>query len=68
MPIELTEEQQRAIDAQLTRPAEAIDPSRQHRYVLLPVDEYHALLDERDQASLRSTSARNLSKRLQADE
>ena len=58
MAIELTNEQQRQIDAAADKPAEMIDPRGRRRYRLVPAEEYEALRDDRDQAALRQASLR----------
>src|SRR5262245_37472387 len=43
MNIELTQEQQRALDAQTEGPARVIDPRTQVAYVLVPAEEYERM-------------------------
>jgi hypothetical protein len=63
MPIELTEEQQRSLDAAEEVPAQVIDPRTRVAYVLIPAREYEAvreiLEDERQQRAIRKVAKRN---------
>lgn len=68
MPIELTAEQQRAMDdASKDQPMQVIDPRGRRRYILVPEDQYEAIEDDRDQAVMARAAARNLASRLRED-
>jgi PHD/YefM family antitoxin component YafN of YafNO toxin-antitoxin module len=68
MPIELTEQQQQALDALGTAPPQVIDPRTSNAYVLIPAAEYEAvreaLEDERRQRAIRAVALRNAADRL----
>ena len=63
MSIQLTEQQQQAIDAQAETPPCIIDPRNNTAYYLVPVPEYDAvrelLEDERQQKAIRDVGLRN---------
>lgn len=63
MPIELTEQQQRALDTLGETPAQVIDPRTTAAYVLVPVSDYEEfrewLDDERQQRAMRAVARRN---------
>jgi hypothetical protein len=63
MPIELTEQQQRSLDADGESPPKVVDPRTSTAYVLIPVSEYEAvceiLEDEREQRAIRKVALRN---------
>jgi PHD/YefM family antitoxin component YafN of YafNO toxin-antitoxin module len=63
MAIPLTEEQQRAIDSAVDTPPQVVDPRTRASYVLVPVEDYEtvreALLDEKQQKSIRAVALRN---------
>lgn len=69
MLLEMTTEEQRAVDADAGGTAELVDPRNGVRYTLVRADELDALRrDELDQAALRRAAARNLARRTAADE
>ena len=59
MTIQLTEEQQRAVDSEGAPFTQVVDPRTRAAYVLIPVDDYETvreiLLDERQQKSIRTS-------------
>jgi hypothetical protein len=61
--IQLTEQQQQALDSAEGIPPEVIDPRTNASYVLIPTTEYEAvreiLEDERRQAAIRAAALRN---------
>ena len=63
MNIELTDQQQRALDAYGSDPARLVDPRTNAAYVLLPVDVYESvreiLEDDKQQRAIRSVGLRN---------
>ena len=63
MTIQLTEQQQRALDSSDGTPPEVIDPRTNASYVLISTTEYETvreiLEDERRQAAIRATALRN---------
>jgi len=63
MPIELTEQQQRALDAAEGVPAKVVDPRTSAAYVLIPARDYEVvrevLEDERQQRAIRKVALRN---------
>ena len=70
MSIELTEPQQRALDAESGIP-QVIDPRTNAHYVLVPVDEFESLRktldDERQQQALRRVGLRNAIGRMEEE-
>jgi hypothetical protein len=63
----LTAEQLRELDQSRESPPQVVDPRDSRKYVLIPIDEYEAIQDTREQAALRRASLKNLSRRLSAD-
>ena len=63
MTIELTEQQQQALDAQPGKPPRFIDPRTNTSYFLLPATDYETvreiLEDERRQKAIRAVGLRN---------
>jgi hypothetical protein len=63
MSIELTEQQQQALDAQGEQPARVIDPRGNMAYYLVAAPEYEAvrelLEEERRQRAIRAVGLRN---------
>jgi hypothetical protein len=63
MPIELTEQQQRSLDAAGESPPKVVDPRTRTAYVLIPLSEYEAvreiLEDERERRAIRKVALRN---------
>jgi hypothetical protein len=63
MSIELTEQQQQALDAQAETPPRVIDPRRNVAYYLIPAQDYEAVRDlleeERQQKAIRAIGFRN---------
>ncbi len=63
MPIELTEQQQRSLDAAEELPPTVVDPRTKAAYVLIPAREYETvreiLEDERHQRAIRKVARRN---------
>lgn len=63
MSIRLTEQQQRALDETHGGPPRLVDPRSNEAYVLLPLEEYEAVLeiveDERRQRAIREVALRN---------
>jgi hypothetical protein len=63
MNIELTDQQQHALDAFGSDPARLVDPRTNATYVLLPVDVYESvreiLEDDKQQRAIRSVGLRN---------
>ena len=61
--IQLTEQQQRALDSSEGTPPKVIDPRTNTVYVLIPTTEYEMireiLEDERSRAATRATALRN---------
>ena len=68
MSIELTEHQQRALDALGEVPPRVVDPRTSATYVLAPVADYEAvrevLDDERRQGAIRAVALRNAAGRM----
>ena len=68
MSIELTPEQQRALDHQGRSPQRVIDPRKRTAYVLVPESEYHAMREllevERREKSVHAVALRNAADRL----
>ncbi len=63
MPIELTEQQQRSLDAAEESPPKVVDPRTRTAYVLIPAREYEVvreiLEDEQCQRAIRKVALRN---------
>jgi hypothetical protein len=63
MPIELTEQQQRTLDAAGGLPPTVIDPRTDAAYVLIPAGDYEAvrevLDDQRQQRAIHRVALRN---------
>jgi PHD/YefM family antitoxin component YafN of YafNO toxin-antitoxin module len=68
MPIELTEQQQRTLDAAGEVPPRVVDPRTSEAYVLIPVGEYEAvreaLEEERQERAIRKVGLRNAAGRM----
>jgi hypothetical protein len=68
MPIELTEQQQRALDTLGEAPAQVVDPRTNAVYVLIPASEYgtfrEVLEDEQEQRAIRAVALRNSARRM----
>jgi hypothetical protein len=68
MPIELTEQQQRALDTLGEAPAQVVDPRTSAVYVLIPASDYETfrelLEDERQQRAVRAVALRNAARRV----
>ena len=71
MPIRLTDQQQRVLDATDGEPAQVVDPRTNAAYVLIPLDEYESVRevveDERRQAAIRKVGLRNAGHRVDED-
>jgi hypothetical protein len=71
MGIELTEEQQRALDARPGHPTRVIDPRSNAAYYLVPAADYEAvrelLADEQRQHAIRAVGLRNAVGRMEAE-
>ena len=71
MSIELTDQQQHAVDALGEEPARLVDPRTNAAYVLLPAEIYESvreiLDDEKQQKALRSVGLRNAIGRMNED-
>jgi len=67
MPIQLTEQQQKALDSAAELP-QIVDPRTNAAYVLIPLTEYEAVReiveDERRQRAVRAVGLRNAGRRL----
>lgn len=63
MTIQLTEQQQQALDATETAPPQFVDPRTNAAYVLIPAAEYETvreiLEDERRQRAIHTVALRN---------
>lgn len=63
MSIELTEQQQQALDSLQEKPPQVIDPRTNAAYVLLPVEDYERvreiLEEERRQKAIHAVALRN---------
>jgi hypothetical protein len=63
MPIELTEQQQQALETLGEAPPRVVNPRTSTAYVLVPEDDYkavrEALEDERRQRAIRAVGRRN---------
>ena len=71
MSIELTEQQQQALDARVETPPRVIDPRSNSAYYLVPVPDYDAirelLEEERRQKAIRAVGLRNAVGRMEAE-
>jgi hypothetical protein len=69
MTIQLTEEQQQAIDSAGATPPQVVDPRTNAAYILIPADDYETVReiieDERRQKAIRRVALRNAVGRLQ---
>jgi hypothetical protein len=69
MTIQLTEEQQQAIDSAGATPPQVVDPRTSAAYVLVPVEDYETvrevLGEERRQKPIRKVALRNTAGRIQ---
>ena len=67
MAIQLTEQQQRALDSTDAEPPQVVDPRTDAAYVLIPLTEYEAVReiveDERRQKAIREVALRNAGQR-----
>jgi hypothetical protein len=67
MAIQLTEQQQRALDSTDAQPPQVVDPRTDAAYVLIPLTEYEAVSeiveDERRQKAIREVALRNAGRR-----
>ncbi len=72
MNIELTEQQQQAIDAQGQGSLRVVDPRTNTAYVLVPAEDYESLREEledkRLQRAIRAAGMRNAGRRLKEDQ
>ena len=68
MTIQLTEQQQQALDAQSSEAPRVIDPRTNTAYILIPETDYatvrEALEDERHQQAIRAVALRNTAGRM----
>ena len=68
MSIELTEQQQHALDTQTETPPRVIDPRSNAAYYLVPATDYETirelLEEERQQRAIRATGLRNAAGRM----
>jgi len=66
MAIQLTGQQQRALDDE-TEPPQVVDPRTNEAYVLIPLTEYEAIReiveDEKRQRAIRAVALRNAGRR-----
>jgi hypothetical protein len=71
MPIELTEQQQRTLDAAQEVPLTVVDPRTNAAYVLIPAGDYEAvrevLEDDRQQRAIRRVALKNAIGRMDAE-
>lgn len=71
MTIQLTEQQQRALDSAEGQPPQVIDPRTNAEYVLIPASEYGTVReiveDERRQSGIREFAFRTAARRLAED-
>ena len=71
MPIELTEQQQRTLDAPGEIPLRVVDPRTSAAYVLVPIGDYEIMReildDERRQRAIRRVALRNAIGRMDAE-
>jgi hypothetical protein len=64
----LTIDQLRELDQSGESPLQVVDPRDSRKYVLIPIDEYEAIQDAKQQAAIRRASLQNLSRRLSEGE
>ncbi|HYN21778.1 MAG TPA: hypothetical protein VE078_12510 [Thermoanaerobaculia bacterium] len=68
MAIQLTEQQQRALDSTDAQPPQVVDPRTDAAYVLIPLTEYEAVReiveDEKRQKAIREVALRNAGRRV----
>ena len=68
MSIELTEQQQHALDSQREQPPRVIDPRTKAAYVLVPEEEYESiresLEEEKQQQAIHRVALRNAAGRM----
>ena len=68
MSIELTEQQQRALDEVGTSPARVVDPRTSMAYILVPASDYEAvreaLREDRRERAIRAVALRNAAGRM----
>ena len=65
MNIELTSEQQAALNPQGEKPQRVVDPRTRTSYVLVPEEEYEAILDDdRREQAIHAVALRNAAARL----
>ena len=71
MTIQLTEEQQRAVDSVGATLTQVVDPRTSAVYVLIPKDDYEtvreSLREERQQKSIRPVGLRNAAGRIEEE-
>ena len=71
MNIELTEQQQHALDVQSEQPLRVIDPRNNAAYYLVAVPQYEAvrelLEEERQQRAIRAVGLRNAAGRIEEE-
>jgi hypothetical protein len=71
MPIELTEQQQRILDAAQQVPLTVVDPRTSAAYVLIPAGDYEAvreiLDDDHQQQAIRRVALKNAIGRMDAE-
>ena len=71
MTIQLTEEQQQAMDTAGATPPQVVDPRTSAAYVLIPVDDYEIvreiLRDERQQKAIRTVALWNAAGRIEEE-
>ena len=69
MTIQLTEEQQQAMDSAGATPPQVVDPRTSAAYVLVPLEDYEtireALGEERRHKAIRKVALRNAAGRIQ---
>ena len=69
MSIQLTEEQQQAMDSAGAQPPQVVDPRTGAAYILVPVEDYETvrevLGEERGQKAIRKVALRNAAGRVQ---
>lgn len=64
MPLALTDEQRKQIEAGEQQPAEVLDPQTHRRYVLVPLEEYETLVERIERDAFTKASARMLGRQL----
>lgn len=71
MSIELTQQQQQALDAQVETPPRVIDPRSNTAYYLIAAPDYEAIVElleeERRQSAIRAVGLRNAVGRMGAE-